>query len=287
MGKKIKTQASKKPAVTKTSKICKVKNAGGKVKETKKDVDPLVDEFPTVQTDSKLKEICDKTAAVERKEAEEEQDAIDLDLQKEEELPAVMEKVKVKRKDSLIKKQPDVKSKEKSFLSLSNPAEDDKKIKTSSYAYKKNRGVVYLSHIPHGFYEKQMREFFSQFGTVTNLRLGRSKKSGKSRGFAFVEFKYSEVAKVVAETMNNYLMFNKIIKAELLSKDKYSPKVFNGKVNPARPPLLTARRKAKKIHNAIKTESTNKKRMERQMKNKNKVEKQLEKIGIGYKIEVS
>ena len=24
------------------------------------------------------------------------------------------------------------------------------------------RGVVYLSHIPHGFYEKQMNKFFSQ-----------------------------------------------------------------------------------------------------------------------------
>ena len=27
-----------------------------------------------------------------------------------------------------------------------------------------------FSHIPHGFYETQMREFFSQFGTITNLR---------------------------------------------------------------------------------------------------------------------
>ena len=41
-----------------------------------------------------------------------------------------------------------------------------------------------------------MRQFFEQFGVVTNLRLGRSKKTGKSCGFAFVEFKYMEVAKV-------------------------------------------------------------------------------------------
>ena len=35
------------------------------------------------------------------------------------------------------------------------------------------RAVIYISHIPHGFYEKAMRAFFGQFGTVTNLRLGR------------------------------------------------------------------------------------------------------------------
>ena len=43
------------------------------------------------------------------------------------------------------------------------------------------RGVVYLSNVPHGFYENQMFKFFSQFGKVTNLRLGRSKKTGENR----------------------------------------------------------------------------------------------------------
>ena len=35
--------------------------------------------------------------------------------------------------------------------------------------------TIYLGHIPHGFYEKEMEGFFSQFGVVTNLRLSRSK----------------------------------------------------------------------------------------------------------------
>lgn len=37
-------------------------------------------------------------------------------------------------------------------------------------------GVIYLGHIPHGFYEKEIKNFFEQFGTVNRVRLSRSKK---------------------------------------------------------------------------------------------------------------
>ena len=46
----------------------------------------------------------------------------------------------------------------------------------------KDRGTIYLGHIPFGFFEDEMRGFFSQFGTVTRLRLARSKKTGRSKG---------------------------------------------------------------------------------------------------------
>jgi hypothetical protein len=38
------------------------------------------------------------------------------------------------------------------------------------------RGVVYLGHLPFGFFEAQLKSFFSQFGEVTRLRVSRSKK---------------------------------------------------------------------------------------------------------------
>ena len=41
-------------------------------------------------------------------------------------------------------------------------------------------GVIYLGHIPHGFYEDQIRGFFTQFGRVNKVRLSRSKKVGDS-----------------------------------------------------------------------------------------------------------
>lgn len=57
-----------------------------------------------------------------------------------------------------------------------------------------------------------MTEYFKQFGVVTNARVIRSKHTGNSKGYAFVEFKEPAVAEIVAETMNNYLMGKRLIK---------------------------------------------------------------------------
>jgi nucleolar protein 15 len=40
-----------------------------------------------------------------------------------------------------------------------------------------SRGVVYLGHLPHGFYEEELRGFFSQFGKVTRVKVSRSPKA--------------------------------------------------------------------------------------------------------------
>ncbi|XP_059139947.1 uncharacterized protein LOC131928055, partial [Physella acuta] len=61
-------------------------------------------------------------------------------------------------------------------------------------------GVVYIGHVPHGFYERQLSNYFSQFGKVLNVKLSRSKNNGKSKGYAFIKFKDAAVAKTVAET---------------------------------------------------------------------------------------
>lgn len=40
----------------------------------------------------------------------------------------------------------------------------------------KTNGVVYLGHIPHGFYENEIRQFFTQFGQVKRVKVSRSPK---------------------------------------------------------------------------------------------------------------
>ncbi|GCC31370.1 hypothetical protein chiPu_0009827 [Chiloscyllium punctatum] len=89
-------------------------------------------------------------------------------------------------------------------------------------------GVIYLGHIPKGFYEPAIKKYFSQFGTVLRVRLSRSKKTGNSKGYAFVEFACQEVAKIVAETMNNYLFNERLLKCQVLPPEKVHAQLFKG-----------------------------------------------------------
>ncbi|KAF2002740.1 hypothetical protein P154DRAFT_462278 [Amniculicola lignicola CBS 123094] len=90
------------------------------------------------------------------------------------------------------------------------------------------RGVVYVGRIPHGFHEPQMKGYFSQFGQVTRLRLSRNKKTGSSKHFGFVEFRDSDVAKIVAKTMNNYLLFGHILQCKVIPQAQVHPKLLEG-----------------------------------------------------------
>ena len=45
------------------------------------------------------------------------------------------------------------------------------------------------------------RSYFSQFGKILRLRLSRSKRTGASKHFAFLEFEDAAVAEVVQKTM--------------------------------------------------------------------------------------
>lgn len=90
-----------------------------------------------------------------------------------------------------------------------------------------NKTVIKLNNIPHGFYEDQMRKYFSQFGKVKNVLLIRSKKTHKSRGFGFVEFYLPQVAKSAAEAMHNYLFFNQVLKCRQMDKNELPKNLFN------------------------------------------------------------
>lgn len=94
---------------------------------------------------------------------------------------------------------------------------------------KDGRGVVYVGRIPHGFYETQMRRYFSQFGKVNKVNVARNVKTGASRHYGFVEFESMEVAKIVAETMNDYLMYGHILKCAVVPEDKIPVNAFRRK----------------------------------------------------------
>lgn len=73
----------------------------------------------------------------------------------------------------------------------------------------KGRGVLYVGHLPKGFNETELKNFFTQFGEVTKLRVSRSVKTARSRGYAFLEFAEKKVATIAAGSMHNYMIFGR------------------------------------------------------------------------------
>ncbi|XP_030309972.1 MKI67 FHA domain-interacting nucleolar phosphoprotein [Calypte anna] len=87
-------------------------------------------------------------------------------------------------------------------------------------------GVVYVGHLPRGLCEPQLREYFEQFGKVTRLRLSRSKKTGATKGYGFIEFASDDVAKIVADTMNNYLFSERLLKCQVIPPERVHEDLF-------------------------------------------------------------
>lgn len=66
--------------------------------------------------------------------------------------------------------------------------------------------VIYIGHLPMHMQELELVAFLKQFGAIVNLRLSRSPKTGRPRGYAFCQFTSSDIANIVAETLSGYIV---------------------------------------------------------------------------------
>jgi len=176
----------------------------------------------------------------------------------------------------------------KQFLALDQSKQDKltkKAKKLSKKSAKTDFGVrrpavVYLGHIPHGFFEPQMRAYFSQFGDIKRLKLSRSKKTGASKGYAFIEFEDIEAAEVVVETMNGYLMFEHILKCQLVPDDKVHPMTFKGSEKYFKKSI--SQKLSNYEVNRIKSPEEIIQSIEKVEKKNNKLQKKLKELGLEY-----
>lgn len=176
--------------------------------------------------------------------------------------------------------------KNKEFRNLSIP---DVKQKIAARSNKKASGAtpgyIYLGRIPHGFYEHEMRAYFSQFGAILRLRLSRNKKTGRSKHYAFIEFADSEAAAIVSETMDNYLLFGHILKCKLIPRSdiKDVEALFKG-ANKRFKPIPWGDVKQRQLEKKRTVEEWEKleKREDRRRKER---ENKLKSLGIDYKYE--
>ncbi|XP_006776890.1 PREDICTED: MKI67 FHA domain-interacting nucleolar phosphoprotein isoform X3 [Myotis davidii] len=139
-------------------------------------------------------------------------------------------------------------------------------------------GVIYVGHLPPALYETQIRAYFSQFGTVTRFKLSRSKRTGNSKGYAFVEFESEDVAKIVAETMNNYLFGERLLKCHFMPPETVHEELFREWHLPFKNPSFPAVKRYNQNRTLLE-----KLRMEERFRKKEKLlRKRLAKKGINY-----
>ena len=66
-----------------------------------------------------------------------------------------------------------------------------------------NESRLFVGNLSYQTLESDLQEYFSQAGVVTSVNLMLDKFTGKSRGFAFVEYGTSEEANKAVEMFHN------------------------------------------------------------------------------------
>eukprot|EP01024_Parvocaulis_polyphysoides_P032809 TRINITY_DN29315_c1_g1_i1.p2 TRINITY_DN29315_c1_g1~~TRINITY_DN29315_c1_g1_i1.p2 ORF type:complete len:248 (-),score=32.31 TRINITY_DN29315_c1_g1_i1:367-1056(-) len=144
----------------------------------------------------------------------------------------------------------------------------------------KESRVMYIGQLPFGFFEEEIKKYFSQFGEVRKVRLSRSKKTHHCKGYGWVEFRYPSVAKIAAETMNGYLMFKKRLACHVVDREKIHPELFKGHDQKymLRPPLDPKNKR----YNKYRTSIQKKRYMQRMIAQDKKRKQRLIDFGIDY-----
>lgn len=125
-----------------------------------------------------------------------------------------------------------------------------------------------------------MKSYFSQFGDISRLRLSRNKKTGKSKHYAFIEFESEAVAEIVAETMDNYLLFGHMLQCKVIPSEKVHEKLFAGANSVFKP--FNYQLRNRQILNKPKTPEQLEAKHATLKKTEEKLRKQLKEAGIDY-----
>ncbi|HEY5658116.1 MAG TPA: RNA-binding protein [Myxococcota bacterium] len=61
---------------------------------------------------------------------------------------------------------------------------------------------LYVGNLPFNTSEEQLRDLFEQYGRTQSVNVIVDRETGRSRGFAFVEFETSEAAQAAREALD-------------------------------------------------------------------------------------
>ena len=126
-------------------------------------------------------------------------------------------------------------------LARKRKLEKKKENRKQKKAIKKQSRVVFVGHLPYGFFETQLLKFFEQFGSVSRVRVSRNPKTGNFRHYAFLEFEDPEVAEIAATSMDGYVLYNRRLVCHIVELSKIHKNMFRA---PPKVPTLARKRRA-------------------------------------------
>lgn len=141
--------------------------------------------------------------------------------------------------------------------------------------------VLHFSHIPSEYTEKEARQFFGQFGTIRKLRISRSKRTARSRGYGYIQFQLPEVAEIVAAATNDYFIGGKPIRVEVMKPEAIPKDLFKGHNKKFVDTRLFMHAKRRKAHNSKNHTGSS---AEKLQQDQSKISK-LADVGIDYDFE--
>ena len=86
------------------------------------------------------------------------------------------------------------------YLNLTTKsAKADTSAETNATRFQGESATLYVGNLPYRANEDAVKELFSRFGTVINVRLMKDRQTGRRRGFGFVEVAASDANKMIGK----------------------------------------------------------------------------------------
>jgi RNA recognition motif-containing protein len=95
---------------------------------------------------------------------------------------------------------------------------------------------LYVGNIPYSSTEEQLRQFFSEFGQVTDVAIVTDRETGRPRGFAFVSFENEAQARAAEAAAGRDLGGRPLVVKEARERGAPPPPRGEGDSRGSRPP---------------------------------------------------
>ena len=103
-----------------------------------------------------------------------------------------------------------------------NEKEENEKNKSQNQKKEKNQkktNGIFISGIPYLTKEEELKDLFSKYGTITEIKLPKYQDSGKNRGYCHIYYD-SKKSALKALELNNYTIGNRYLTVEMAKMNK-------------------------------------------------------------------